>query len=144
MSTKEKPKFKPVFNIIEVITVKQESSKKKPKNYEIKQNRKVREIEQKYEDIEIVSEDFVFESSDNSINKFIKECHPDIQKMITKNNINSVKASSHKLEVKTNNRLFIEISVISKFSRRIIVKDKRRKVLIDTITNITHFSKVEN
>lgn len=139
----EKSKFKPVFNIIEVITVKPNTNKK-AKEYKISKNRRVREIEQKYEDIELVSEDFVFEAANDSISKFIKECHPDIQKMITRNNINTVKASPHKLSIKTNNNLFIEISIISKFSRKIIVKDKKRKVLIDTVTNITHFSKVEN
>lgn len=132
----EKPKKIVIFNKIDITKAVNVAKRTKP----VKKTEKVKEVKvsKNYEQGVIsIFEDTVIEVADNSIKRFIKECHPDVQSFISHNEASKIVVYAGGLVITTKNGFRIKIHQVGAYRRRVTITDKKRKTLFNDITIAT-------
>ena len=74
--------------------------------------------------------------SNNTIQAFLNECHPDVRKFIEVNEWAKIVATASDLIVTTRNRFIITIGNISKYSKQINIKDNKGKLIFNGVQTV--------
>lgn len=72
----------------------------------------------------------------NSIQDLLNECSDDVKKFIHHNELMKIVAQPGRLVITTRNRFRLTIDVISKFSKKINIKDRKGNVLLDAVQTL--------
>lgn len=137
---KTKTITKPVFKPID-ITLANKKAKIAVKK-ETKKNTRFKTTELKKKEILenvnliTIKEDTNIETSENSIQRYINECHPDIRTFIKTNEIKKVNANCAELTIVTKNNFRVHIKTISDYERKVLITDNKRKVLFNNKTKV--------
>lgn len=134
----EKKKTTVIFNKIDLtkaVSVARQTQPIKKKQSVTKTNVKVSKNYQ--QGIVTIMEDTVIEVAGNSIKKFIKECHPDVQSFISLNKTSKITVFAGGLIIDTINGFRIKITVVGDYTRRVIITNKKRKTIFNDITVAT-------
>ena len=132
-----KPKFKinPITSLIKEVAAKAKKYETKkthvlPVKNSTKQ-RKVRAIENKYLDINKVSNNHTFAIQPNSIQELINHSHPDIRNLISNSEINKVIATTGKIELTLKNKYKVVIKPVGKYTNYYQIFDHQKTLIFN-------------
>lgn len=121
---------KGTFKILSMDKVLAKSKKVKPtidsKRKDTTKKVKYTFLEEKYKDVIPIHE---FYTKEGSVQDFLDECHPDVRNFIETNRPSKYIAETGRLLVVTQNRFRIEIKITGKYTRQVVIKDNRRKII---------------
>ncbi len=78
------------------------------------------------------------QASENSIDGYLAECHPDVRKFIEANEWTKIVAAPHTLVVTLRNKFRVAIENISRYSKSINIKDNRGNVIFKGVQTISY------
>jgi hypothetical protein len=129
----EQKKFTIKFKVTKTLNnIKVKKDSKPKQEFKVPKKKKLSYYDEKYKDTAIVGDNHHFETQDGSIQQFINSCHPEVRQFLNENGMSTITASISGLTVVTKNKLRISIKPTGRFTRKIVIKDKKGKILLDT------------
>lgn len=112
-----------IFNFIDLTAAFSIKVKKKVK---VKGTYKHSANKEKDYSLPTIFENTILRASDNSIRRYLNECHPDLQKLIQKQEIDTIKPICGEITIVTKAGLRIVVTTISKSERNVKITYKKQ------------------
>lgn len=88
----------------------------------------------------VVKEPVLIHGKTSSIDDFLRECHPDVLKFINNNGKAKMTMGCGEITIITDNKFRVNIEIIGKYSKKVVIKDPKGKVVVNAVQNV-HFVK---
>jgi len=125
------------FKVLSLKSIKESASKAKrivdTKRKNTTKKVRLTPLEEKYKDVKPIYEFF---TQINSIQEYIDQTHPDIKDFIDTNKPIKYVAEAGRLVITMNNKYRIEIKTTGKYTRQIIIKDNKNKIVFNGISEV--------